>query len=343
MIRDRIRVSLAVMGVLACLAIYQAPTAARTPSAAMLQAQALVAEVNSRRAASGLPAYNISGELMASAQAHSDYQASVGMVTHSGAGGSRPVERAMAAGYGGGLQVFVTENIYGGMNTSASQAVDWWIADGGWHYEGVMSTTYVDIGAGVASSGGTTYFTLDAGWISGNAAAPSTSGSSANNAPAANATKAVVVKPMMISTAAADGSIVHTVEQGQTLWTLAAKYKIGLDELLTLNNLNQNSFVFPGDKIVVRPSSTPGAAVPTEAASLAVTLPADAPPPGTETPTPIAALDMLSTPVVLTPVPDVSTQNVGFFSWRGIAALFIGVVALSAVLVLSFIKKDDEN
>ncbi len=336
------------MGVLVCLAVFQAPTAARTPSLAMLQAQALVVEVNSRRAANGLPAYNISSALMASAQAHSDYQASVGMVTHTGAGGTRPMDRAMAAGYGGGNQVFVTENIYGGMNTSASQAVDWWIADGGWHYEGVMSTTYQDIGAGVASSGGTTYYTLDAGWISGNAAAPSTTGNgAANNVPAANATKAVVVKPLMLATAAADGSIVHTVEQGQTLWTLAAKYKISLDELLALNKLNQNSFVFPGDKIVVRPSNTPGAAVPSEAASpaasLAVTLPADAPPPGTETPTPIAALDMLSTPVALTAVPSVSTENAGFFSWRGIAALFIGIVALSAVLVLSFIRKDDEN
>lgn len=338
---------LAILGVLVCLGIYHMPTAASPPSEAMLQAQALVAEVNSRRAASGLPAYNISSALMASAQAHSDYQASIGTVTHSGAGGSRPMDRAVAAGYGDGSKVFVTENIYGGMNTSASQAVDWWIADGGWHYEGVMSTTYQDIGAGVASSGGWVYYTLDAGWIA-SGVAPDSGGSAANNAQAAIVTKAAAVKPFLLATAAADGSIVHLVEKGQTLWTIAAKYNISLADLLALNNLHQNSFVFPGNKIIVRPSSTPGAPVTdtpagdTSAAGTPASLEESTPVPVTETPTPLAALDVLSTPINLSAVTPEAPKSGGFDAWRGVAALFIGIVALAAVLVLSLVKKDGE-
>lgn len=346
--RQSIQAGLIILGVLVSLGLFPIPSAARTPSKEMLQAQALVSAVNNRRAASGLPAYNVNYALMAAAQAHSDYQASIGTVTHSGAGGSRPNDRARAAGYGGGAQVFVTENIYGGMNASAEAAVDWWIADGGWHYEGVMSTTYQDIGAGVASSGGTTYFTLDAGWILSNSTADSSS-SSGGSTTAANATKAAAFKPLVVATAAADGSIIHVVEQGQTLWTIAAKYSISLDELLALNNMTQNSFVYPGNKIIVHPSNTPGAP-PTSAPAAgeaAAGAPAagqeNSPAPMTETPTPLAAIDVLSTPISLTALPENQPETSGIASWRGIAALIIGVAALGAVLVLSFFKKEDEE
>jgi uncharacterized protein YkwD len=70
----------------------------------------LIAEVNGLRAAYGLPPYEINNSLMAAAQGHSDYQAQIGTWTHTGSGGSRPHDRAIAAGFGGGAQVFVSEN-----------------------------------------------------------------------------------------------------------------------------------------------------------------------------------------------------------------------------------------
>lgn len=262
------------------------------------------------------------------------------------------MDRAVAAGYGAGSKVYVTENIYGGMNTSVSQAVAWWIGDGGWHYEGVMSTTYVDIGAGVASSGGTVYYTLDAGWIA-SGVAPDAGGSAANNASAAIITKAAAVKPFLLATAASDGSVIHLVEKGQTLWTIAAQYNISLTELLALNNLTQNSFVFPGNKIIVRPSSTPGSPAPdtpaagtsaggTSVGGTPASPEVSTPVPATETPTPMAALDVLSTPINISAVTPEADDRGGIDAWRGIAALFIGVVALAAVLVLSLVKKDEE-
>jgi hypothetical protein len=59
-----------------------------------------------------------------------------------------------------------------------------------------------------------------------------------------------------------DGSIVHTVESGQTLWTIAAVYQVELQTIFDLNNLNSSSFVFPGDQIIIRaagsyPTETP--------------------------------------------------------------------------------------
>jgi len=119
------------------------------------------------RAANGLPAYQINGALMAAAQAHSGYQASIGTTTHTGQGGSDVKSRALAAGYGGGSDVSVVENIYSGMNASPQQAVQWWQGDG-LHLNTLLSTRHIDIGVGVATAGNTVYYTLDVGSVAGN-------------------------------------------------------------------------------------------------------------------------------------------------------------------------------
>lgn len=81
------------LGIFSVSAIASAP--APQPVA---DAYTLIAEVNALRAANGLPAYQINATLMAVAQAHSQYQANTGTVTHYSADGSRPYQRALAAG-----------------------------------------------------------------------------------------------------------------------------------------------------------------------------------------------------------------------------------------------------
>jgi len=60
-------------------------------------------------------------------QGHNQFQAKNSSIAHTGAGGLRPVDRAEVAGYGGEMKIFVSENIYGGTNASASQSVGWWL------------------------------------------------------------------------------------------------------------------------------------------------------------------------------------------------------------------------
>ena len=50
----------------------------------------LIAEVNALRISNGLQPYTTNSTLMAVAQAHSDYQASISTVTHYSSDGSRP-------------------------------------------------------------------------------------------------------------------------------------------------------------------------------------------------------------------------------------------------------------
>jgi uncharacterized protein YkwD len=240
----------------------------RTPKAGLIASYSpydVIAAVNAVRAANGLPAYEINSALMAAAQAHSNYQASIGSTTHTGQGGSNVKSRAIAAGYGGGGDVSVIENIFGGGKATPQQAVNWWQGDS-LHLNTLLSTRHTDVGAGVAEANGSIYYTLDVGAISGGSVSAPAATSNASAPPAsADATQPAVVafNPVQIAKPGPDGSIVHTVKEGQTLWTIAATYEIAIEELLRLNGLNTGSFIIPGQKIMIKPAGAAETALPT--------------------------------------------------------------------------------
>ena len=59
----------------------------------------LINAVNELRVSSGLAPYSINSILMATAQAHADYMAATGTVSHMGLGGTSVTGRLLAAGY----------------------------------------------------------------------------------------------------------------------------------------------------------------------------------------------------------------------------------------------------
>jgi len=213
----------------------------------------VIAAVNQVRSANGLPAYQVDGSLMAAAQAHSEYQASIGSITHTGSGGSNATGRATAAGYGSGAAVSVVENIYGGMNASPQQAVGWWQGDS-LHLNTLLSTKAVDAGAGVATAGGVVYYTLDVGYVIGSEGSGSSSsnGTSSNPGSGVSSGTDVAYYPIVISTPGPDGSVIHLVQPGQTLWSIAATYKISLPDLIILNGFSSSTLIYPGQKITIK-------------------------------------------------------------------------------------------
>jgi LysM repeat protein len=52
----------------------------------------------------------------------------------------------------------------------------------------------------------------------------------------------------------------HTVQAGETAWTIAAMYGLTLDELLTQNDIDRSTVLYPGDTVMIRkpdPTATP--------------------------------------------------------------------------------------
>lgn len=272
----------------------------RSPSPAQAQpfhanAYELIDAVNSLRAKNGLPAYSVNSILMSVAQSHSDYQASIGSVTHYGPGGTRPYERGLAAGYpvAGDLSLggFYSENIMGGSGYSAQEVVNAWMGDAP-HQGTMLSTNLTEIGAGVSCSGDFCYFTIDASTQSGSPVAytPSAGGTS-GGAGSPVPTRGVVFP----NTPAADGSVNHTVQPGETLWEIASSYNVSVDEIKRLNKLS-NDLIYAGNTLVIKQAGATPTAGPTGSPTVAPTFTpflfwtVTASPTGSATPLPSAPL-----------------------------------------------------
>ncbi len=126
-------VRLVLLAFIACIPFDKALAGTAIVPPFQSSANDLIAEVNALRLANGLPAYTVSSILMGTAQAQADFMAATGNVTHSGPGGIQITQRLLNAGYplAGDLSLggFRAENITGGPNKTAAQAVQGWTGD----------------------------------------------------------------------------------------------------------------------------------------------------------------------------------------------------------------------
>ncbi len=220
--------------------LWLAGTPVTPPVTAQSSASEIIQLVNNFRLANGLPAFTINNSLMIAAQQQANYMAANNIYSHTGAGGSSPQGRAEAAGYVG----WVSENIVGGTSLTADKGLIWW-QNSPVHYAALVSTRYTEVGAGSASGYDQNFYALVVGQ-------PSNSPAAAAPAPNNGQTGAIRVLPFNFAQPGEDGSIVHVVQQGQALWTLAAYYEVSLQDILLYNGLSDDALVNPGDKITIR-------------------------------------------------------------------------------------------
>ncbi len=280
----------------------------RALSATEYTAQQLIQEVNALRVSQGLPAYQVNSILMQIAQAHANYMAASGQITHYGPNGERPYQRALAAGYplAGDLSQggFFSENIIGGSNLSPKAAVQVWQGDAP-HLNTMLSTNLQEIGAGMAVRNGYYYYVIDC-------ARPTTSRTPKPYTPGpglpvpSTFSAGEWIMPVFTVTPREDGRVIHVVQSGQTLWSIAIAYGVKIEDLRRLNNLYGNT-IYEGQKLLITrlPTVTPTPAPPTETPTpwpTATLRPTDPPTPSPQpTPTPVTAEQIFNQgwPVVL--------------------------------------------
>ncbi len=298
-----------------------------TASADTISPGEIISLVNNLRAANGLPALAEDATLDSTAYSTAAQMAANGVCAHIG----NARERIAAAGFGGGSNIFATEN----MACATSGDIGWlqsvWADDV--HMWPMTQERYTHVGAGAYTGGnGVTYYVLHAAYIGEGGSA--SSGSAPAAAEAAQADTAVpsepLVEPVFTVTPQSDGSIVHVVKYGQALSTIATWYGVTIDQIKQLNNMiNENIYV--GQNLIIRlaptatitPTRTVTPRQPTRTPSLTPT-PTRQVTPSTPTPT--------QKPGLTESLPKIDRQ------WLGFGLLIISAIGLMLVLYLAFIK-----
>jgi LysM repeat protein len=284
-------------------------------TAAAFSPSDVIAAVNALRAARGLAPYQVDSELMAYAQQHSDYQANIDTSTHQHSDGSTS------------LSIGIQENVAAGDNGVLSVGV---IVNQIWadaiHMQTMVGNAGGEVGVGVAANGTTTYVTLNVRPSNDPALAQSSGVVQAVETPQP-------IAPMVTNTPGVDGSIVHIVGYGQSLWEIAISYGVTIDQIRGLNGLSGDSTsIFAGQRLVIR---LPVSATPTLLMSATMTETA------TPSRTPSPTSTRLPSKVTQTPTPLPEAENRSFnlafiFANSRTLGLMLIAIAVPGLLLLLF-------
>ncbi|MCA9882317.1 MAG: hypothetical protein KC708_05085 [Anaerolineae bacterium] len=212
----------------------------------------LLGRINTLRASLGRSPYSLNAALSAAAANQANWMASTREISHVQPDGSRPRDRAQAAGYG---STWVSENIYIGSDASANSAWTFWI-NSPVHYAGLTNTSYQDVGIASAATGdGWWAFVLVFGNPGGAPAIQSSSGG--NNGGQSSAPSG---PPPWVVGVDSVGNIMHEVREDDTWGDILLDYGYTWDDLPRILELNGREFtdegtrtIKPGDVVLIPP------------------------------------------------------------------------------------------
>ncbi len=147
------------------------------------------------------------------------------------------------------------------------------------------------------------------------------------------------IVPVATATPQPDGSIVHEVQYGQTLWMIAEAYGVERSDLIALNNLTgANPVLWVGQKLLIRMAPTPTVTPsPTSTLRPPTRTPTLSPTPITPTPTHTLAPTHTPTPRPL--IPNFQAMQPNDRRGIGIGFLAVSALGLLAVIYFGFRKK----
>ncbi len=279
----------------------------------------LIYEVNALRANRGLAPYQVDSWLMSYAQEHAEYLASTGQGSHVHSDGSRPSD------------IGLTENV---ASYTAGYIDSTFIVYEIWadpiHMNTMVGYSTGSLGVGVASNGEDEWFTLDV--RPGEKIDTGIEDISNPNQNPAETDTPIPIEPLRICTPQPDGSVVHTVGYGQTLWSIAQAYGVTMERLKDLNPiLAANGEIFAGQKLLVKlaPKESPTAEAPTLEPSPTATLT----PNPSDTVVPTQAITVTDQPTSV-PTATIENQNTPEDNAQLSRVLTLTALILAGMLIL---------
>lgn len=299
-----------------------------SPQRQITAAGQLIDAVNALRLSYGLPALTWHSILMQSAQSQADYMATTGQTTHSRPGGTTYTQQLLTLGFplAGDLSLggFRAENI---LNSSAPLVWDgvppaWQDAD---HMNTMLSQNFTHIGAGVSQGSGGYFYAVDTAAATGNGQMQENTSSILGSSPSGSGEAAGVSQYMVAvvkATARPDGDVIHAVQYGQTLWSIAIEYGTTIKNIQALNNLGEDLVVYQGQALLIQKAATQPAPDPPTATV----------PPATQTVIPVTPASAVVSPtnIVSTPTVEVLTADESSSSKPAPSQILVVILIIAA-------------
>ncbi|HAV76882.1 MAG TPA: hypothetical protein DCX53_05950 [Anaerolineae bacterium] len=314
----------------------------QTPPSALSPAD-VVSGVNNLRLSHGLNALAVHSVLMqVAAQQANALAASSGAIGHQRSCGMTLGQQLLVMGFPlwGDLSLDGYRSENWGIASTVEEIISSWLGDAE-HTNTMLSPNRSHIGAAVAVSD-QTYIVLETALQTSSGQHQNTANVILTSVPMTQAAclGAVTLNadgsisqysvPIAISTAKPDGDVIHEVQYGQTLWSIAVQYKTTIAELKRLNGLADDT-ISPGWKLLIQKGATQPAPM-TDTPSLLVTL--------TETKYPTAIPYYTSTPTISPTIPTVHLGQQIKQNSTVVAALLIAFSVLLAGII-GFGKKKE--
>jgi LysM repeat protein len=283
----------------------------------------LINGVNQLRQNQGLEPYTVDSFLMGFAQSHSEYMASLGAWTHTRADGTSAYDYGIKENVAMGVDMSVQYCIY----TTWSDAV---------HWQTMTAYATGKVGAGVAVADGKVYYTLNV--LPGDSVVSDPEPASAAVEPASQVVQSqpIAFSLMATSTPQEDGSIIHTVQYGDTLWTISEAYNVPIDQILLNSGLSQGTTqVFEGQRLVIQSAAEPSP-TPTPTITPTPVTPTPTIPRPTMTPHPTRTPAPTATP---TSPPSVLQRALGDGKNVGLGLILVSGLGLILVIYLGFVRQ----
>jgi LysM repeat protein len=143
--------------------------------------------------------------------------------------------------------------------------------------------------------------------------------------------------PVETATPFPDGSIIHTVKEGENLQLIALSYGVSVSSIMEYSGLTGSSILYPEQQLVIQKAyddSSPGLArtiaigIPTETATFAPTFTAR--PPTIVTPEPTKD----SPTPTLTTTPEAEDADKISFGMIGLLAIVLGIIVLVVFFIM---------
>ena len=282
-------------------------------------ASELINTVNNLRQSQGLLPYTVDSFLMGFAQSQSDYMASLGTWTH-----TRP-DGSTAFDYG------IKENVAMGTGMSVSYCV-YTVWSDYVHWNTMVGYATGSVGAGVTVKDGNVYYTLNV--LPGDSTYTEPGEEESSDEDQVEPVR--WIQQVVTSTPDEFGIITHTVQYGETLWTIAEAYGVPIDQILRNSGLALSTTqVFEGQELIIQTASEPTATPSPTATEIPPTPTATRPRP-TMTPFPTRTPAPTQTP---TQPPSILHRTFSDGNTVGISLMIICGIGLVSVIYLGFLKK----